>query len=329
MSDTQSFPFEVKSYPKLWDAAWSGVEKFTQADVASIVEYARLRGVRVIVEFDMPGHAGSWCTGYPEVCPSLTCNQPLNVANNATFELIESLLKECTGGVASTPGNPSPGLFKDNFIHLGGDEVDTACWESTPAVAQWLAEHKMTADQGYAYFVKRASDIAISQGHRPVQWSEVYDHFGNNLTKQTIVHIWKSVTNVTEVVAGGYNVLVNVGYDKLSWYLDNLAVMWDAVYLNEPCVNVPDDLCPLVLGGHGEMWGETVDASDIQQTVWPRLAAISERLWSPRELVSTEDAHQRIEGFRCLLNRRGIAAAPLNNANARSSPDGPGSCLLQ
>ena len=85
------------------------------------------------------------------------------------------------------------------------------------------------------------------------------------------------MTNVTEVVAGGYNVLVNVGYDKLSWYLDNLAVMWDAVYLNEPCTGVPDDLCPLVLGGHGEMWGETVDASDLQQTVWPRLAAIAER----------------------------------------------------
>merc|ERR1719272_1736543 len=161
-------PFEVKSSPKLWDGAYSSQEKFSQLDVASIVEYARMRGVRVMVEFDMPGHAGSWCTGYPEVCPSATCNQPLNVANNATFDLITSKLMECTGGVPSGRGKPSPGLFKDNFIHLGGDEVNTACWESTPAVAQWLAEHKMTADQGYAYFVKRASDIAISQGHRPV-----------------------------------------------------------------------------------------------------------------------------------------------------------------
>ena len=55
-------------------------------------------------------------------------------------------------------------------------------------------------------------------------------------------------------------------------YLDNLAVTWDKVYLNEPCAGVPDNLCPLVLGGHGEMWGETVDASDIEQTVWPRLS---------------------------------------------------------
>lgn len=147
----------------------------------------------------MPGHAGSWCVGYPEVCPSTTCNQPLNVANDATFDLITGLLMECTGGKASAPGKPSPGLFKDNFIHLGGDEVNTACWSSTPSVAAWLKQHNMTADQGYAYFVKRVAAIAFDQGHRPVQWSEVYDHFGNTLPKEVIVHIWKSVTNVTEV----------------------------------------------------------------------------------------------------------------------------------
>ena len=87
------------------------------------------------------------------------------------------------------------------------------------------------------------------------------------------------MTNVTEVVALGYNVLRNVGYDNVSWYLDNLEVPWSAVYANEPCVNVPDALCPLVLGGHGEMWGETVDTSDLEPTVWPKLASIAEKLW--------------------------------------------------
>ena len=142
MSDSQSFPFEVQSSPKLWDGAYSSQEKFSQLDVASVVEFARLRGVRVMVEFDMPGHAGSWCTGYPEICPSPTCLQPLNVANPATFTKIEAMLHECTGGVASAPGKPSPGVFKDNFIHLGGDEVNTACWGSTPSIAKWLSEQK-------------------------------------------------------------------------------------------------------------------------------------------------------------------------------------------
>ena len=77
------------------------------------------------------------------------------------------------------------------------------------------------------------------------------------------------------------------------------------------------------------MWGETVDTSDLQQTVWPRLAAIAERLWSPRELNSTTDARDRIRAFRCLLNRRAVAAAPPSNPTARSAPPGPGGCYDQ
>jgi hexosaminidase len=237
---------------------------------------------------------------------------------------------EMTGGKTSQPGAPS-GLFPDNFLHLGGDEVDTACWSLTPEIAKWLAARNMTADDGYAYFVRKAADIAIAQGRRPVQWSEVFDHFKDKLNKQTIVHVWKDVTNVTEVVALGYAVLRNVGYNNVSWYLDNLDVTWDAVYANEPCQDVPDSLCLLVLGGHGEMWGERVDMSDLQQTVWPKLASIAEKLWSTSAFTNApgaiDAAKPRIQQFRCLLNARGVRAAPVNNADAREGPPQPGSCF--
>ena len=59
--DEQSFPMEIKAYPKLWEAAFSAQERYTQADLASLVEYARLRAIRVMVEFDVPGHSASWC----------------------------------------------------------------------------------------------------------------------------------------------------------------------------------------------------------------------------------------------------------------------------
>lgn len=81
-----------------------------------------MRGVRVMVEFDVPGHAASWCTGYPEICPSTTCLQPLNVANNKTFDVLDAMLGECTGRKASTKDHPS-GLFPENFIHLGSSEL--------------------------------------------------------------------------------------------------------------------------------------------------------------------------------------------------------------
>ena len=328
--DTQSFPLHSESNPKLWEGAYDTSSRYTHSDVRDIVEYARLRGVRVMPEFDMPGHAQSWCVGYPELCPSSTCLTPLDVSRNSTFDLVEGLLGECTGKTASAKGAPS-GLFPDHFLHLGGDEVSTDCWESTPRIAAWLKAHGMSADDGYAHFVKRTAAIAIAQGRRPVQWSEVFDHFKTALPKEVIVHVWKSVTNVSEVLADGYDVLRNVGYDATSWYLDNLNVDWAHVYANEPCSDVPDALCGKILGGHGEMWGETVDASDVQQTVWPRLAAIGEKLWSPRAATaSSTTALPRLEEFRCkVLNARGIAAAPVTNPTARSAPTGPGACLKQ
>lgn len=330
MVDTQSFPMQSRSSPKLWNGAYSPQERYTQSDVAAIVEYARLRGVRVMVEFDMPGHAASWCAGYPEICPSSTCLQPLNVATNKTFDLISGLLAEMTGAKASAPGQPS-GLFPDNLIHLGGDEVNTDCWSSTPSIAQWLKARGLTPDEGYAHFVKRAASIAIAQGRRPIQWVEVFDHFGTKLDKATIVHVWKAKSTLAEVVAAGYNALINNSPGDDSWYLDHLDVAWKALYGNEPCADITDPAqCDLVLGGQGEMWGETVDVSDIQSTVWPRLGAIAERLWSPRDKIADADAaHERMRAFRCLLNRRGIAAAPVDNAEARTAPPGPGGCFEQ
>ena len=78
--DTQSFPFHSESNPKLWDGAYDAQSRYTHGDIEAIVEYARLRGVRVMPEFDMPGHAQSWCVGYPELCPSKACKTPLDVS---------------------------------------------------------------------------------------------------------------------------------------------------------------------------------------------------------------------------------------------------------
>lgn len=327
MVDKESFPLESRTSPQLWRGAFTPMERYTQNEVASMVEYARLRGIRVMVEFDVPGHAHSWCAGYPDVCPSPTCLTPLNVASNSTFSMIEGLLDEVTGGRASAPGKPS-GLFPDDFVHLGGDEVDTTCWIQTPAIAAWLLAHGMTPNDGYKYFTRRAAQSVIQRGRRPVQWSEVFDNFKAELPKETIVHVWLAETNVTEVAALGYDMLINV---QDTWYLDHLEVTWDQLYRADPCAKLPTkELCGHVLGGHGEMWGETVDGSNLEQTVWPRLAAVAEKLWSGAE--QTRDAaaaSSRLHAFRCLLLERGVAAAPVDNAMARAAPPHKGSCLQE
>ena len=97
-----------------------------------------------------------------------------------------------------------------------------------------------------------------------------------------------------------------------------------------------DAACKKILGGQGEMWGETVDGSNLQHTVWPRLAAIAEKLWSGREATAPiggnmvpEATMARFKDFRCLLLDRGVAAAPGAQPFARGAPEGPGSCWDQ
>ena len=123
ISDTQSFPMQFISRPDLWSGAHSPRERYLQAEVRDVVEYARKRGIRVIPEFDVPGHAASWCRGYPEVCPSdPQCTQPLNVARNETFELIGDIISECVGDQGDQSDEKQP-LFVDDFFHLGENSV--------------------------------------------------------------------------------------------------------------------------------------------------------------------------------------------------------------
>ena len=116
--DSQSFPFGVPSHPELAHfGAWSPQERYSPRDIQDIVERARQRGIRVVVEIDTPSHAASWCPGRPGVCPLPTCTQPLNPATEDTFHLITDIFRDITGGVRGS------GLFPDNMLHLGGDEV--------------------------------------------------------------------------------------------------------------------------------------------------------------------------------------------------------------
>ena len=192
MGDEQSFPLQIKSYPKLWNAAFLPQEHYTQSDLAAVVDHGRLRGIYVMVEFDLPGHSKSWCENYLEVCTTCTAQKgstlPLNPSRNATFETMEAVLGEMTGGSASTPGAPR-GLFPGNMIHLGSDEVDADCFNRDPEVAAWMAKNGLNASETYGYFTQRVGAVAKAQGRRVVQWAEVYANVGTELDKSTIVQV--------------------------------------------------------------------------------------------------------------------------------------------
>uniref|UniRef100_A0A0E0L2K0 Beta-hexosaminidase n=1 Tax=Oryza punctata TaxID=4537 RepID=A0A0E0L2K0_ORYPU len=282
--DEQSFPLEIPSYPKLWNGAYSYSERYTMDDTIDIVQYAERRGVNVLAEIDVPGHALSWGVGYPSLWPSATCKEPLDVSSESTFQVINGILSDFSK------------VFKFKFVHLGGDEVNTSCWTSTPRVKAWLAQHGMKESDAYRYFVLRAQKIAKSHGYEVINWEETFNNFGDKLDRRTVVHNWLGGGVAEKVVAAGLR-----------------------------CIK-------LVLGGEVCMWGEHIDASDIQQTIWPRAAAAAERLWTPFEKLSKEweiaALSARLARFRCLLNHRGIAAGPVTGYG-RSAPAEPSSCIKQ
>nr|GLL27906.1 beta-hexosaminidase 1 [Ipomoea trifida] len=317
--DEESFPIEVPTYPNLWKGAYTKMERYTVEDAYDIVNFAKMRGINIMAEVDVPGHAESWGKGYPDLWPSPNCTEPLDVSKNFTFDVISGILADMRK------------IFPFELFHLGGDEVNTDCWTSTPHVEQWLEDHNMTAKDAYQYFVLRGQEIAISQNWTPVNWEETFNTFASKLNPRTVVHNWLGSGVCPKVVAKNFRCIYsNQGF----WYLDHLDVPWDEVYYADPLEDIDDaQQQKLVLGGEVCMWGETADASNVQQTIWPRAAAAAERLWSGQEATSSKNtssvALQRLEYFRCLLTRRGVQAAPVTNFYARSPPTGPGSCYEQ
>ncbi|XP_015962435.1 beta-hexosaminidase 1 [Arachis duranensis] len=317
--DEESFPLEVPSYPNLWNGSYTKWERYTVEDAYEIVNFAKMRGINVMAEVDVPGHAESWGVGYPDLWPSPTCREPLDVSKNFTFDVFSGILTELRK------------IFPFELFHLGGDEVNTDCWSKTPHVKQWLQTNNLTTKDGYQYFVLKAQEIALSKNWTPVNWEETFNAFPSKLNPQTIVHNWLGPGVCPKAVAKGFRCIFS---NQGVWYLDHLDVPWDQVYTAEPLEGIYDaSQQKLVIGGEVCMWGETADTSDIQQTIWPRAAAAAERLWSPRESTPkaniTSTTLPRLLNFRCLLNRRGVAAAPVRHFYARQAPDGAGSCYSQ
>lgn len=314
--DTQSFPLEIPSYPKLWEGSYTIMERYTIEDAKDIVEYARKRGINVMAELDVPGHARSWGLGYPQLWPSGNCTQPLDVSRNFTFRLINGIISDFSK------------VFPFDFVHMGGDEVNTSCWTETPRINKWLRKNNLTGFDAYKNFVLQAEAISLLHGYTPVNWEEPFDNFGPQLNKKTVIHNWLQAGVAPKVVKAGFRCIVS---DQDVWYLDHLNVTWQQFYMNEPLINITEAReQALVIGGEVCMWGETVDASDIEQTIWPRAAAAAERLWSSLDRIAKEPGHAlpRLRYFRCLLNQRGVAAAPVSG-NGRAPPIGPDSCYAQ
>ena len=269
----------------------------------------------MVVEFDTPGHAASWGVGYPALtvtdCPSYTHNInniPLNPTLPSTYTQMQAFFKEMAG------------LFSDNYMHFGGDEVVYGCWGQDAAVVSFMTQHGFNYNQLLNYYFTTLWQPLPVWSKSPVVWQEVFlAHV--SLPIDAIVHIWQAPTGgvtVADVVATGLRGIVSPG-----WYLDHLDQTWVDMYAIDPltncsaasggaCFNITDPAeAAVVLGGEAAMWGEQVDQTNIEGRVWPRAAAVAERLWSDASLQDPDAALSRLLAQRCRMVRRGINASPL------------------
>jgi hexosaminidase len=161
----------------------------------------------------------------------------------------------------------------------------------------------------------------------PARWRHPPADFGTDLDQRTVIHAWLSSAALIDCTSKGYRAIWSV--DGL-YYLDALGETWDKFYDVDILAGVTNtSAIPLILGGETEMWGETADGSDVLQTIFPRAAAAAERQWSYDVVTNSKDplVLPRLQQFRCHMLERGVPAAPIGNANARTAPGGPGTCL--
>ena len=298
LSDDQGFRVESKRYPKLQDVG-SNKLYYTQAEVRAIVAYARDRGIRVVPEFDMPGHSISWFVGYPSLASApgpYTLPTDFNFTAGAFDPTRESTYRFITRFVGEMAQ-----LFPDHYWHIGGDEVDPRAWDTNTAIRRYMRRHKL-ADVGalQAYFNRRLSRILAAQHKRVVGWDEILHP---DLPHDIVIQSWRGQASLFSAAQQGYSGILSAGY-----YLDAMASAGEH-YAVDP-IPTGTDLdsahAAHILGGEACMWGELVTPETIDSRIWPRTAAIAERLWSPATVVNVNDMYRRLASVSVELADLGV-----------------------
>ncbi len=295
--DNEGFRVESKRFPKLQEAGSDGLY-YTQDEVREFVTYAHDRGIRVVPEFEMPGHSRSLFAGYPELAsgPGPYTIEPggadavMDPTREETYKFIDKFIAEMAK------------LFPDDYFHIGGDEVNGHQWDANPKIQAFIHAHGMKSNQDLqAYFNQRLQRI-LSKHHKIMMgWDEVLHP---DLPKTVVVQSWRGQQSLATAAQQGYSGLLSFGY-----YLD---LMWPASrhYAVDPMSGAAASLNPeeksRILGGEACMWSEWVTPENIDSRIWPRNAAIAERLWSPPEVQDPGSMYARLDELSWRLEWLGL-----------------------
>ncbi|HEX3085496.1 MAG TPA: family 20 glycosylhydrolase [Pyrinomonadaceae bacterium] len=298
LTENQGFRIESKKFPKLHQLGSDG-QYYTQEQAREIVSYAAERGIRVVPEFDMPGHSTAWLVGYPELA---SLPGPYEIERHAgifdptldpTRDEVYKFLDTFIGEMA--------GLFPDAYLHIGGDENEGKQWDRNPKIQAFMKEKGIKDNHALqAYFNQRMLKILQKHKKKMIGWDEILQP---DLPRDVVIQSWRGPAALAEAAKKGYDGILSNGY-----YID---LMYPASqhYLADPIPansTLTADETKHILGGEATMWGEFVSPETIDSRIWPRTAAIAERLWSRADVTDIDDMYRRLAAVSIELEELGL-----------------------
>jgi hexosaminidase len=320
LADDQGFRVESKRFPKLQEMGSDG-HFYTQDQLRQVIEYARERGIRVIPEFDIPGHTQSWFPGYPELASTpaqYTIGRTWGIyypvmdpTRDETYRFLDGFIGEMAA------------IFPDPYFHIGGDEVNPKEWSENARIMKFAKDHQLDGPPGLqAYFNQRISKILAAHGKIMVGWDEVLHP---DLPTTTVIQSWRGNAALADAAKKGHRVLLSWGY-----YLDHLrpaSYHYGIDPLGGPAALLPPDAAARILGGEACMWVEYAHAETVDSRIWPRMAAIAERFWSPKDTTDVDSMYARMEVVSRDLEWTGVRHrayyGPMLDRIAGDRPAGP------
>jgi hexosaminidase len=298
LSDDQGFRVESKVFPKLAGMGSEG-HYYTQAEIRDFISYAHDRGIRVVPEFDTPGHSRSWFVGYPELASG---DGPFSVESENAPSSVTDPTREETYKFMDKFIEEMGKLFPDAYFHIGGDEVDGKFWDSNSKIQAFKQAHGMKTNQDLqAYYNQRLQKILAKHHKIMIGWDEILHP---DLPKTIVVQSWRGQESLAAAARQGYSGILSYGY-----YLD---LMWPAArhYAIEPMSGGAASLTPeqqkLILGGESCQWAEWVTPENVDSHIWPRNAVIAERLWSPQSVTDVNSMYTRMYAVSIQLDSLGL-----------------------
>ncbi|MFH6945253.1 beta-N-acetylhexosaminidase [Flavobacterium sp. FlaQc-50] len=320
--DDQGWRIEMKKHPKLIELASDGMY-YTQEEIKNIVKYADERGILIVPEIDVPGHGSAILTAYPEIGSKLITLTGGTTEKNIQGTAIATYGIERNAGIFSPtldPTNPKTyqllselfdevcPLFPGSYFHIGGDENEGKDWDSNPKIQEFKKKNNLaTNHELQTYFTMKLIPMLKKHGKQLMGWEEILT---KNMSKEAIIHAWRGPN---EGVVAGQSLIdaVKKGYKSVmsnGFYID-LMYPIESHYLNDPMpkgANLSAEEKARVLGGEATMWSELATPTTIDSRVWPRTAAIAERLWSSENITDVANMRKRLEVVSFRLEELGL-----------------------